>query len=214
MAVIVDISDGSKEKITEKISGIGKEFRKEPDLVIVYPTETCYGLGCRLSSKKGTERIYKIKGRNLNKKMLVIVSDRRMAERFFELNETARKLMKEFMPGALSLIVKEKDKEGEEKKGESIAFRISGNEIARKISEIAQEPVFATSANQSGEKEIYSGKKVVEEFSDKVDVVINRGELEENKPSTVYDAINKKIVREGEVSLKEIEVCLNDCSGD
>jgi len=202
MVVTLIISDAGRAGGLHKLDSLLlRIFTKNPDLVLVYPTETCYGLGCRFSSKKAVERLYRIKERDKGKPLSTIMSSLEMAEKWCVLDESIKKLVKEFMPGALTLVVKDRA-------GKMIAFRISGNATARRISEIAGEPIISTSANISGEKEIYSGKEAADVFKGKVDVIVDAGELAEEKPSTVYDAVNKKILREGPVSLEAIEKVL------
>ena len=64
-------------------------------------------------------------------------------------------------------------------------------------------PIVAPSANLSGEGVIYDGDKIAAIFKDKADLIINAGLIEKKLPSTLYDSINKKILRQGEVYLKE-----------
>ena len=64
-------------------------------------------------------------------------------------------------------------------------------------------PIVAPSANLSGQGIIYDGNKLVEIFKDKVDLIINGGIIEKKLPSTLYDSISKKVIRQGKVYLRE-----------
>ena len=198
MVLVLKIFDANSSEWLEKITVLGEMFKKNSDLVLIYPTETCYALGCRISSKKGIERIYGIKERERGKQLPVIACSLEMAEKYCELEKNARKLANEFMPGPLTLVVKKKCGSG------SIAFRVSGNEIARKLCKAAGEPLISTSANISGEREIYSGEEAIEKLGEKVDVIIDAGELAREKPSTVYNVENGRVLREGPVDKEEI----------
>ncbi|MBU2101067.1 Sua5/YciO/YrdC/YwlC family protein, partial [Candidatus Micrarchaeota archaeon] len=76
------------------------------------------------------------------------------------------------------------------------------------IVEGINEPIISTSANLTGKKPIYSFNEAVKVFGKKVDFILDAGKLEEKKPSTIYDVEEKKIVRQGEISEKEIRKAL------
>jgi L-threonylcarbamoyladenylate synthase len=172
--------------------------------VIVFPTETAYGLGAIVSSKKAIERIKKIKGRKKNKPLPVIVSSKEMAAKYCELNKKALKLMKEFMPGPLSLVVKKKALLPDFVSKETVCFRISSNKTARALCRKTGKAIVSTSANLSGEKEVYSGKKALKVLGKKVDLVIDAGRIPKKRVSTIFDVEKEKVLRQGPVSEKRI----------
>ncbi len=161
--------------------------------IIVYPTETSYGLGCDWINKKACRKIYKIKGRMKVKKLSIIVSDLKMAKKYLKINKEHEKLIKKFMPGPLTLISLD-----------NVAFRISSNKTARNISLMLKKPIVSTSANISGNEDNYRIKNVIKIFSSKVDAIIDGGNLKKRKPSTVFDVKNKIVVRRGPVKEKDI----------
>jgi len=174
--------------------------------IIVYPTETSYGIGCKISDVNSVKKIREIKN-DRKKPFIVLVSDKKMAEGIAEISGEAEKLMEKFMPGALTIVVPSKNV-SEKVCGKTIALRISSNEIANEIVKELNEPLISTSANLSGEKPIYSFKKAVKVFGKKVDFILNTGELEETEPSTIYSVAEKKVLRKGKISEKEIEKAL------
>ncbi len=176
--------------------------------VIIYPTETSYGIGCKLTDINSIKRIREIKQDRI-KPFLIIVADKKMAENYAEINSEAEKLLNAFK-GHLTLIVPKKNKIPEEVSKEKIALRISSNETALGIVKELNEPIISTSANLSGKKPIYSFDKAVKVLSKKVDFIIDDGILEENKPSTIYYVKEKKIIRQGKITLKEIEKVLKN----
>lgn len=165
--------------------------------VIVYPTETSYGLGADYTNKRAVKKIFKIKKR-ADKKLAVIVSSLFVIKKYALIDEDAEKLSREFMPGPLTLVVRKKEKG-------TLAFRISSNEIAFSISKKFKKPIIATSANISGSGDNYEIKKIKEIFEDKVDLIIDGGNLRKRKPSTIYDVENHKILRTGSVTEKMIK---------
>ncbi|MFH1257245.1 MAG: L-threonylcarbamoyladenylate synthase [Candidatus Diapherotrites archaeon] len=186
-----------------KISKAVESLRKGG--VIVYPTETSYGLGASIECIGAIRRIKKIKGRDGRKPISIIVSSAKMAEKYCVLGNDAKKLMREFMPGPLTLVVdKKKTVTKELTREKTIAFRVSSNRTANAIVKALGVPITATSANKSGDKPIYLGKKAEKEFAGKVDFVLNAGNLRRRKVSTVFSVMEKKILRKGKISEKEI----------
>ena len=84
------------------------EFLKEGK-VIVYPTETCYALGCDATSEKACKRIFEIKKRSKEKKLPIIVANLKMAKEYACFDKDALKLAKAFWPGPLTLLLKKKE---------------------------------------------------------------------------------------------------------
>jgi len=187
-------------------ANLGKDILESGGLVI-YPTETSYGLGCKATSRQALRKIFKIKKRDMNKKLPVIVADKKMALAYFKLNKNAIKLIDKFMPGPLTLIAEAKNKMPPEIGGKKIAFRISSNKFASELSKAINCPIASTSANISGKGNIYEEKKLTQ-FYDFVDVIFSAGNLKKEKPSTIYDSIENKMVRNGPISKKIIEKTL------
>ncbi len=165
--------------------------------VIVYPTETCYGIGCDFENEEAKERIYEVKERPKEKKFIVIVDSLKTARRYFKLDEKSmlivRALVKRFMPGPLTLAV-----------SENFAFRISSHPFALALTRKFKKPIVSTSANLSGRQPIYEIGKILNTFCKKVDLIVDGGDLPRRKPSTVFDVRKLRAVREGEIREKEI----------
>jgi len=174
--------------------------------IIIYPTETCYGIGTNALNEESIKRIYEIKNRSKEKKMSCLVSSIEQAERYCELNEKERRICEKFMPGPLTLIAEKKNKiPGILNK--DFAFRISSNEIARKIPEKSGVPLVSTSANISGEDNPYEIEEISNVLKEKIDFIVDIGRLEKTPPSTLLKIENGKIkiFREGPISQKDIE---------
>jgi L-threonylcarbamoyladenylate synthase len=127
--------------------------------VIVYPTDTAYGLGCDATNAKAVARIFKMKGRCAAKGLPLIVSDVEMAKRFFFLATRHAPLAARHWPGPLSIVLKSKKgiAKAALEKG-TAAVRVPASDIARRISQALGLPLVATSANLSGASPCYSAK--------------------------------------------------------
>ena len=97
--------------------------------LIVYPTETAYGIGCNALDKEAVEKVYDAKQRPKSKGLTVICSSLNQVEKYAELTEDERKLVEEFMPGPLTLVVEKKDNIPENL-NDSFVFRISSADTA------------------------------------------------------------------------------------
>lgn len=160
--------------------------------LIIYPTETCYGIGADATDENAIAKVLQIKKRPPEKKVSVAVSSLEMAKKYFSLNHKAEKLAGAFMPGPLTLIVN----------GNS--FRIPSNKFVLKLIEKFGKPITATSANISGQDSIYDIDKIIQIFGGEIDLIIDAGNLPVRKVSTVFDLDMNKILREGAITEQEI----------
>ena len=168
--------------------------------IVIYPTETSYGLGADATNLIAVKKINRIKGRR-EKFISIIISDKKMAEKYLVLNGDIRKLMRKFMPGPLTLVAKKKKLKTKTLLG---GFRISSNRFASNLVKSFGKPITATSANISGKPGIYRLKDIVKIFSGKVDLIIDSGNLPKRRPSTVFDVSKRKIIRKGKIPKKEV----------
>lgn len=172
----------------------------------IYPTETCYGLGTNALDEEAVRKIYEIKERDEKKKLSCIVSSVEQAEKYCDLSRAERKVCERFMPGPLTLVTEKKDNVPD-LLNEEFVFRISSNETAQKLVEKAGVPIVATSANFAGTEGRYSLSNISMVVRDRVDIILDWGELEGQEPSTVAKVEDGKVevFREGPISKKEIE---------
>jgi L-threonylcarbamoyladenylate synthase len=168
---------------------------------IVYPTETAYGLGADFLNSKAVRKIYKIKGRNFNKPLSVIVSSLAMAGKIIKFDNVSLKLAKKYWPGPLTLILPSK-----KSAKKFIGLRISSQKIASQIVTKFKSPLTATSANLAGRKESYSISEIIKQFQHQKfqpDFIINAGRLAKNKVSTMVKIERGEIevLRKGQVKI-------------
>ncbi len=174
--------------------------------LVIYPTETSYGIAADATNRNAIKRINSLKKR-AGKFMPIIVSDMKMAEKYIVLNKEIKALMKRFMPGPLTLVAKKKKLKT---KGMIGGFRIPNNRFACRLVKSFGKPITATSANISGEPPIYKIREIRKAFYGKVEMIVDAGNLPKRKPSTVYDAERKVVIRKGRITEKDImKVCLN-----
>ena len=174
---------------------------------IIYPTETSYGLGCDGTNPRAVRKIFKIKKRNFRKNLTYIVPSVEIAEKYGIITKIDKKIIKKFMPGNITLVVKSRNK----KFGKEFAFRISSNKFANNLALKFMKPIVATSANISGNESLYNIDEIKKIFLGKADLIIDSGNLKRRKPTIVldlFDGVN--IRREGAISEKEIRQILRD----
>ena len=177
--------------------------------IAVYPTETCYGLGCRISARASVGGIYALKRRPRDTPLPVIAADIEMMGEYAVMTGGAEKLAEAFMPGPLTLVLRRTRKVPEWFPGEKIGIRVPGDKTARLLCELAGEPLVSTSANISGERQFYEIEKAVQAFERKAGLIIDAGDLGYNKPSTIYDVEHSRVVREGNIRKEQIEEALS-----
>lgn len=182
--------------------------------VIIYPTETCYGIGCDATNPKATNKIYTIKMRDKNKPLPIIVSSVIMISKYAIITPQMKHLVKKFMPGPLTIVARTKGSSLGKTIGKSVSFRITSNNIALSLVKKLKLPMISTSANISGEAPLYRIDNVIKKFNKKVDMIIDAGKLKKNRPSTCIDMSESeiKIIREGPIPTKKVYRELGVCS--
>ena len=182
--------------------------------VIIYPTETVYGLGVDATNKEAVKRIFDIKRRDKFKPILIAFSNVEMAKKYVWWNKYADKLAVKYLPGPLSLVLSIKDDSIDEniyQGGIKVGIRIPKNDFTLKLISNFNRPITSTSANISGEKPPIKVEDIDKEIKEKVDLVIDKGFCEIGKPSTIVDVSSypPRLIREGVIGFKEILDTIN-----
>ena len=172
---------------------------KLKDEVIVFQTDTVYGIGCLLNSKKGVERIYEIKSRESKKPLAVLCGNIEQVKTLVKDFESVEDIASKYWPGALTLVLNKNDLvEDYITSGfNTVGVRIPNDPIALGILN-AYGPMAVTSLNLSSEPAVLKFKETLH-FEDKVDYIVLGTDLS-NISSTVYDCVNKKVLRQGDIS--------------
>jgi L-threonylcarbamoyladenylate synthase len=183
---------------------IAAEVLKEGGL-IVYPTDTAYGLGANALNEKAIKKVYEVKGRDFSKPTHVVVRNWKMIEKLTETNDLAKKLFDKFLPGPLTIILLKKKIVPDILTAglNTIGVRIPNNAVTKKLSIELSFPYTTPSANKSGGITPYSIGDVKKELDiSKVDLILDAGILLHTRPSTVVDLTKTlpKIIREGPIT--------------
>jgi L-threonylcarbamoyladenylate synthase len=183
------------------------------DGVMAYPTETFYGLGAAGLSAKAVSRIYKLKGRNTSKPLSVIASDLDMVREVAgSLTPAFWSLAGEFWPGPLTLVLKAAPSVPDFLRGPggSIAVRIPPLAWLRRLAYELSQPLTATSANLSGEKEISDPAAMAALFDGKIELIVDGGTTPGGAPSTLLDLTGPepRFLREGVIPADRVRAVL------
>jgi L-threonylcarbamoyladenylate synthase len=177
--------------------------------LLVFPTETCYGLGADATNPKAIDRLYSYKTRREGKPLSIAVSDRKMAAKYVEINEVAANLYQNYLPGPITVVSKGLGKvaSGVESEYGTLGVRIPDYQLVINIISAFKKPITATSANMSYLPKPYSIETLLKDLPSKnlalIDLIIDAGELEHRETSTVVDTTmnNLNIMRSGQVDL-------------
>lgn len=183
--------------------------------MILYPTETVYGLGVDPFDAAALERLYILKGRDAGKAVTWLVRDMRDIERFAEVSETARRIAGHFLPGPLTLVlpIKKVSLPKHLQHIDSIGFRISSDPFAQKLiakhMEEHDTPLTCTSANLSGLPTLPTPEEILVQFGEKrsmIQNIIDDGPRI-GTPSTIVRVVGEAVecIREGAYPFEEIE---------
>lgn len=180
--------------------------------LVVYPTETCYGIGADITNSLAIEKLFKYKSRREGKPLSIAVTDKKMAIEYVELNDIAHNLYDNYLPGPITVVSKSLGKvtKGVESELGTIGIRIPQYPLVLDLVRKFGKPITSTSANVSYNPRPYSIEKLLEETPKKstelIDFIIDAGELPYNEPSTVVDTTlnNLNIMREGGLHLKNL----------
>jgi L-threonylcarbamoyladenylate synthase len=198
---IISIQNGQKEIV--KIIKAGG--------VIVFPSDTIYGLICDATNKKAIANLFKIKARNYQKPVSIFLSSISQAKKFVQINKKQEKFLKRVLPGKLTIILKAKYKfpKGVIGQNNGIGVRIPNYKPILSLLKKTNVPLSATSANVSDLSGSGNLQKIINQFKkrkNQPNLIVDIGILKKSKPSTVIDLTGGELVilREGAVSKKEL----------
>lgn len=177
--------------------------------IVVFPTETVYGIGTNGLDENAVKKLYEVKQRPLNKPISLLVSNMEMVNSIAkDITEVEYKIMEKFFPGPLTIILKKKEivpnilTAGQD----TVGIRMPRGEIARKLVEYADVPIATPSANISGEPSGTNLQEIKKHFEGKVDYFIDGGNSELGLASTIVQVVDGKpqILRQGSITLEQI----------
>ena len=177
--------------------------------IVIFPTETVYGIGTNGLDENAIKKIYEVKQRPLNKPISLLVNNIEMVDKIAKnITEVEYKLMERFFPGPLTIILEKRDIVPDilTSNTNTIGIRMPSGEIAKKLIEFAGVPIATSSSNISGNPSGTNITDIKKDFEGKVDCFIDNGESELGIPSTVIRIIDNipYILRQGVISEEEI----------
>ncbi len=171
------------------------------DELVIYPTDTVYGLGANPLSVRAVERVYAAKRRSRDKPLPILVSDRGVVERVAVVTPAAEALMRRFWPGALTIVLPRRPSLPDVVTAgrPSVALRMPDSEIARYLAREIGGLIVGTSANISGAPPPVTAEEALEHLRGHVSVVVDAGPARHGVPSTIVDLSGgePRVLREG-----------------
>lgn len=172
--------------------------------VIAFRTDTFYGLGADPFNATAVAKIRELKGREDNKPILLLLSDASEADRFIaDRSKAFEELVRKFWPGPLTIVgVAVADLPEEITAGTgTVGVRVPADGDVRELVRVCGGALTATSANPSGREPARTAKDVIDYFGERIDLVIDGGEVSAIEPSTVLDVTQSplRVIREGAV---------------
>lgn len=173
--------------------------------VIIFPTETLYGLGADALNSQAVEKVFQLKGRERNNPIPVLIADPAMLDMLVAaIPERAKVLMEHFWPGPLTLVMPARSDIPKPLINATggIGVRISSQPVATQLVAGLRRPLTATSANPSGKEPARTVDEAKGYFSGAIEIFIDGGKLKSKTGSTVLEVLDSevKIIREGEIT--------------
>lgn len=187
--------------------------------LVVYPTDTSYGVGCDARNAEAMERLIAVKRRDPNVGLPLLFASLSQCKTYHDFDSLEEILARLFWPGSLTLVVTAKDNvpfhitAGRT----SIAVRVPDHVVPRGIADKIDGPIIGTSANQSGGPSPFDVTTAMDQLKDEVDLYIDGGSSTSTENSTIIgvepgdsngESMNIKIFREGALSTESISELL------
>lgn len=175
--------------------------------IVAFPTETVYGLGIRFNDQEALDHLMEAKNRDYSKAITLMVADSKDILQYAYVSDKAQKIIKQFMPGMITLIFKKKKSVDDiMTNGKStIGIRIPDSEFVLSLLKKVG-PMLVTSANLSHHQNTTSTKEVLQQLDGRIDMIVD-GKTSDNVASTVVDVSQDemKILRAGKITKEQIE---------
>jgi len=174
--------------------------------LLAYPTDTYFGLGCDLSSKKGIERLYQLKGRDKKKPLSFLCPDLSDVARYAHVSNFAYRTMKSLTPGAFTFILEATRLVPDlmMSKQKQVGIRVPDSALVRELTRALGRPLVTTSATNTEGEPLTDAKDIKEALGHGLDLILDGG-VTLNEPSTVISLIGDslEILRQGKGRLED-----------
>ena len=189
--------------------------------LIVYPTDTLYGLGADAYNRRAVNKLFSVKKRDMRKPVSIMMPDIQLIRETFGINPPAIAAeLESLFPGKITAVIENRlqkkipilelpDRPG--RYLEKVGVRIPDNPFCQMLSSFFSTPITSTSANISGEKNPYDIKDVIGQLGSTVDMIIDAGPIAPSRGSSIIDFTNRPylLLREGDLSLETLQKKLN-----
>lgn len=177
--------------------------------LVVFPTETVYGLGADGTNPVAASKIYAAKGRPSDNPLIIHVSAPEEADAYAATGKLYYRLAEKFMPGPLTVVMRAKDSVPKATRGglDTVAVRCPSNPVARELIRLSGVPVAAPSANISGTPSPTVASHVIDDMMGRVDMIIDGGECDIGLESTIVkieDDESLTLLRPGKITPDEL----------
>lgn len=201
----LDVQNGYQEAELEKVAISIKNGG-----LVLFPTETVYGIGTNGLNLTAVEKLYKVKKRNKKNPVNLLVNSLTMIETIAQnISPLEYKLMEVFFPGPFTIILKKRSiiPDIVTANSDLVGIRMPSDSIAKRLVELASVPIAAPSANISGRPSGTNLKDIINEFSDHLDFVIDGGKSKIGMESTIVRVIDNvpHILRPGFITPEQIK---------
>lgn len=176
--------------------------------IIIFPTDTAFGIGCRLDNEDAIKKLFEIRRRPISQATPVLVDSLEMAQKYVKeiKKDVIEKLIKPYWPGALTIVlpcIKEKVHPLVRGGGENIGVRMPNNQVIQDIIKNVGVPILGPSANFHGQKTPFEYEYLDPELLKLVDFVLE-GECSVKRPSTIIDCSKTpwQVLRIGAIDIK------------
>jgi len=208
MQIIKDLNKPNLEKLKQEI---------ENDNLVIFPTETVYGIGANALSEEAVKKIFSVKERARNNPLIVHLKNKEEIKKYAIIeNDVEQKLIDAFMPGPFTIILKKKEiiPDCVSASLDTVGIRVPINEIANKFLDYVNLSIAAPSANISSRPSGTKVNDIKEEFDNLINYIIDGGESEIGLESTVVKVINNipTILRPGFITSEDIKSVVGTCN--
>lgn len=199
----------------DDLDAFSQEMKRAADKIregglVVFPTETVYGLGGDATNPEAARKIYAAKGRPSDNPLIIHIADPSDAEKYAVTSELYYRLAEKYMPGPLTVILEAKATVPPETRGglSTVAVRCPENKIARRLIADAGVPIAAPSANLSGSPSPTTASHVIDDMLGRVDVIIDGGSCDFGLESTIVkiEGDSLLLLRPGKITPEELSL--------
>ena len=206
--MVTQVYDWREKIIDDELNKVAEILKNGG--IVIFPTETVYGIGANAFNEQSVKRIYEVKNRPDEKPLSIMVSGIEEIEKYAIIqNDIERKIIETFMPGPITVILKKKPEVFDyiSSGKDTIGIRIPDNKIILSILNRLKFPIVAPSANISGMPSGIELKGILKDFDGKIEACIDGGKAEIGEGSTIVEVIDGKpvILRQGKITIREIQ---------